>query len=80
MKRFSTLLLLIAFAMISAHSIPASAEKENRKIGENQIESKRAAKQQQKMLKKNAKRQRKAAKKSQKAQRRTAKNTRYHTK
>jgi hypothetical protein len=79
MKRISTFILLIAVALTVGSSIPASAERENRKIGENSIEARKAAKHQQKLVKKNAKKQRKAMKKAQKAQRKAAKNTRYRT-
>ncbi|MFZ0198745.1 MAG: hypothetical protein WB523_03020 [Candidatus Sulfotelmatobacter sp.] len=79
MRRVSTFILLIACALSLAWSIPASAERENRSIGENGIEARKAAKHQQKLVKKNAKKQRKAMKKAQKAQRKAAKNTRYRT-
>ena len=72
MKRFAALLLLAALA-----AVPATAQRENRSIGENSQEAKRAAKQQQKYAKKQAKRQRKAAKKFQKAQRKSAKQGRH---
>ena len=71
MKRIATLVLLAVFAASAA--TPASAKKENKSIGENGHEAKRAAKQQRKSVNKNAKRQRKAAKRAQKAQRRAAK-------
>jgi len=79
MKRISTFFLLLAVALTVAWSIPASAERENRKIGENSIEARKAAKHQQKLVKKNAKKQRKAMKKAQKAQRKAAKKMRYRT-
>ncbi len=79
MKRVSTFFLLIVFALGIAWSMPAFAERENRRIGENGIEAKKAAKHQQKLVNKNAKKQRKAMKKAQKAQRKAAKNTRYRT-
>jgi hypothetical protein len=69
MKRIAALMLFVALSL--AGSMPAHAE--NRKIGENAVEAKRAAKQQQKYGKKQAKRQRKAAKRAQKAQKRVAK-------
>jgi hypothetical protein len=71
MKRIAALILLIAFS--AAWSIPAYAQRENRSIGENGREARKAAKQQQKSVKKNARRQRKAMKKYQKAQRKAAK-------
>ena len=71
MKRIVAFLLLLAFSV--AWSLPAYAERENRSIGENGREARKAAKQQQKLVKKNAKRQRKAIKKYQKAQRKAAK-------
>ncbi len=70
MKRIAAFLLL---AVISLASLPAFARKENKAIGENQSEAKRAMKQQQKYNRKQAKRQQKAMKKYQKAQRRAAK-------
>ncbi|MFZ0288763.1 MAG: hypothetical protein WB616_17730 [Candidatus Sulfotelmatobacter sp.] len=78
MKRIAAFVLLVACSV--ACSIPAGAERENRSIGENGIEARKAAKHQQKLVKKNAKKQRKAMKKAQKAQRKAAKNTRYRTK
>jgi len=66
MKRISTFLLLAVVAV--GCSMPASAQRENRSIGENQREAKRAAKQQQKYSRKQAKRQRKMMKKYQKQQ------------
>jgi hypothetical protein len=74
MKRISAFILLIAFSV--AWSIPACAQRENRSIGENSREAKKAAKQQQKASKKIGKKQRKAMKKYQKAQRKTAKQQR----
>lgn len=71
MKRIAALILLAASCV--PWSIPAIAQPENRSIGENSREAKKAAKQQQKYSKKQAKRQRKAAKKYQKAQRKAAK-------
>jgi hypothetical protein len=75
MKRFSAFILLTALAV--ACSIPAAAQRENRSIGENSREAKKAAKQQQKYGKKQAKKQRKAMKKYQKAQRKAAKQGRH---
>jgi hypothetical protein len=62
MKRIATFILLVALSV--AWSMPANAQRENRSIGENSREAKKAAKQQQKYSKKQAKKQRKAAKKS----------------
>jgi hypothetical protein len=70
MKRIAAFVLLFA---LSAVSIPAHAQRENRSIGENGIEAKRAAKQQRKYTKKTAKKQRKAMKKYQKAQKKANK-------
>ena len=67
MKRIVALLLLAAASV--ALSVPASAQRENRSIGENGREARKAAKQQQKASRKIAKKQRKAAKKYQKQQR-----------
>ena len=72
MKRIAAFLLLLA-AFSVAGSIPVYAQPENKSIGENGREARKAAKQQQKYAKKQAKRQRKAAKKYQKAQRKGAK-------
>jgi len=74
MKRIAALILLAASCV--PWSIPAIAQPENRSIGENSREAKRADKQQQKASKKIAKKQRKAAKKYQKQQRKAAK--RHH--
>jgi hypothetical protein len=74
MKRVAAFLLLIVFS--TAPSIPAVAQPENRSIGENSREAKKAAKQQQKYSKKQAKRQRKAARKYQKAQKKASKHRR----
>jgi hypothetical protein len=71
MKRIAAFLLLAALSV--AWSMPANAQRENRSIGENGREAKKASKQYQKAQKKNAKKQRKAAKKTQKAQRKEAK-------
>jgi uncharacterized membrane protein (DUF106 family) len=75
MRRGAAFLLLIAAGI--ACSIPALAQKENRSIGENSIEARKAAKQYQKASKKTAKKQRKAAKKIQKQQRQAAKQQRH---
>ena len=71
MKRIAAFLLLGLLTIASW--LPAAAQRENRSIGENGSEARRAAKQQQKYSKKMAKKQRKAAKKNQKAQRRASK-------
>jgi hypothetical protein len=71
MKRIGAFLLLLALSV--ACSLPAHAQRENRSIGENSREARKAAKQQQKISKKIAKKQRKAMKKYQKAQRKAAK-------
>ena len=71
MRRIAAFLLLAALSV--AWSMPANAQRENRSIGENGREAKKASKQYQKAQKKNAKKQRKAAKKTQKAQRKEAK-------
>jgi hypothetical protein len=71
MKRLGVLILLLG--SIAAWTIPAYTQRENRSIGENGREAKKAAKQQQKYSKKQAKRQRKAMKKYQKQQRKAAK-------
>jgi hypothetical protein len=74
MKRIAAYVLLIVLGV--ACSVPAYAKRENRSIGENGREAKRAAKQQQRYSRKTAKRQRKAMKKYQKAQRKSAKQQR----
>jgi hypothetical protein len=74
MKRIGAFLLLLALSV--AWSVPAHAERENRSIGENSREARKAAKHQQKASKKLAKKQRKAMKKYQKAQRNAAKHHR----
>jgi uncharacterized protein HemX len=71
MKRVAALILLIVLSL--AGSIPVFAQPENRSIGENGREAKRASKQYQKAQKKAAKKQRKLMKKYQKQQRRAAK-------
>jgi uncharacterized protein HemX len=75
MKRIAPLLLLLAMSLGStnAWSLPASGQRENTSIGENQREAKRAAKQQQKTNKKLAKQHSKAMKKYQKSLRKSAK-------
>jgi hypothetical protein len=75
MKRLAAFMVLLASTV--AWAIPAMPQPENRSIGENGREAKRAAKQQRKYVKKNAKRQRKAMKKAQKAQRRAANNAKH---
>jgi hypothetical protein len=70
MKRLAAILLLAASAV---WSLPATAQRENRSIGENSIEAKKAAKQYQKAAKKAAKKQQKQMKQYQKAQRKAAK-------
>jgi hypothetical protein len=75
MRRTAAFLLLFAAGI--ACSLPAVAQKENRSIGENSIEARKAAKQYQKAAKKTAKKQRKAAKKIQKQQRQAAKQQRH---
>jgi len=77
MKRIAAFLLLIALSV--AWSLPAYAERENRSIGENGAEARKAAKQQRKLVNKNAKRQRKAMKKYQKAQRKAAKQQQHRS-
>ncbi len=71
MKRIAAILLLAAASVV--WSLPATAQRENRSIGENSREAKKAAKQYQKTAKKAAKRQQKQMKKYQKAQRKAAK-------
>jgi uncharacterized protein HemX len=76
MKRIAPLLLLLAVGFGStnlAWTLPASGQRENTSIGENQREAKRAAKQQQKTNKKLAKQHSKAMKKYQKSLRKSAK-------
>ena len=70
MKRIIVFILVVAFSL--ALSMPANAQRENRGIGENGREARKAARQQQKTVKKNARKQRKAMKKYQKAQRKAA--------
>jgi len=71
MKRLAALLLLAVVTL--AGSLPAYARKENKAIGENSREAKRAAKQYQKYGRKQAKRQQKMMKQYQKQQRKAAK-------
>ena len=68
--------LLLLAAASAVWTIPASAQRENRSIGENGREARKAAKQQQKASRKMAKKQRNAAKKYQKQQR---KRQNHHT-
>jgi hypothetical protein len=75
MKRIAAFALLAI--LTAATALPAAAQRENRSIGENQAEARRAAKQQQKYSKKQAKRQRKLMKKYQKAQKKSAKQGRH---
>jgi hypothetical protein len=75
MKRIAATLLLAAASL--AWSLPASAQRENRSIGENSIEAKRASKQYQKAAKKAARKQQKQMKKYQKAQRNAAKHQQH---
>jgi hypothetical protein len=69
MKRTAALILCV---LSLAWSFPAHAQRENRSIGENGREARRAAKQQRKTVGRNAKKQRKAMKRYQKQQRRAA--------
>jgi len=78
MKRTAALILLLASTV--AVSLPAAAQRENRSIGENGQEARKAAKQQRKTVNRNAKRQRKAMKRYQKAQRKSAKQQQRHRK
>jgi len=76
MKRIAACLLALLSVSWSA---PAIGQKhENRSIGENGREARRAQKQYQKYSKRQAKRQRKAMRKYQKAQRQAAKRQRRH--
>ncbi|MGA2644256.1 MAG: hypothetical protein ABSF15_06050 [Candidatus Sulfotelmatobacter sp.] len=76
MKRIAALVLLIGLS--GAWSIPVYAQPENRSIGENGSEARKAAKQQQKSVKKAAKKQRKIMKRNQKAQRKAARGSQRH--
>jgi hypothetical protein len=71
MKPIAVFLLLAAASV--AWSTPAQAQRENRSIGENGREARKASKQYQKASKKAAKKQQKQMKKYQKAQRKAAK-------
>ena len=71
MKRTFAFLLLAAATM--AWSLPATAQPENKSIGENSREARKASKQYQKAAKKAARKQQKQMKKYQKAQRKAAK-------
>jgi len=71
MKRIAAFILLLA--SVVTWTIPALARRENRSIGENGKEARKAAKQQRKTVNRSAKKQRKAMKKYQKAQRKAAK-------
>lgn len=75
MKRVAAFALTMILALASA--MPVFAQKnENRSIGENQIEAKRASKQYKKYSNKQAKRRQKAMKKYEKAQKKAAKRQR----
>jgi len=74
MKRITALLLLVGLSLTGS----MAAQKENRSIGENQHEAKRASKQYQKYQKKQAKKQLKAAKRAQKEQKRVASRHQHH--
>ncbi|MFZ0815357.1 MAG: hypothetical protein WAM78_07550 [Candidatus Sulfotelmatobacter sp.] len=76
MKRIAALALLTASCAV--WSIPAFAQHENRSIGENGREAKKASKQYRKAQNKAFKKQRKAMKKNQKAQRKLAKRQQHH--
>jgi hypothetical protein len=78
MKRILAFVFLLAFGC--AQGITAQAQRENRSIGENGQEARKAAKQQRKTVNKNAKRQRKAMKKYQKAQSKSAKRQQHRSK
>jgi predicted lipid-binding transport protein (Tim44 family) len=71
MKRIAAFLLL--GLVIAVAPGWAMAKKENRSIGENGREAKRAAKQHQRYVNKSSRKQRRTYRKSQKAQRRAAK-------
>jgi uncharacterized protein HemX len=77
MKRIAALILLGVLSVAS--SLPAHAQRENRRIGENSREARKATKQQQKASRKLARKQRKAAKKYQKQQRNAAKQQQRRT-
>ena len=77
MKPTAALLLLAAASV--TWSIPAHAQRENRSIGENSREARKAAKQYQKAAKKAARKQQKQMKKYQKAQRKAARQQQHRT-
>jgi hypothetical protein len=76
MKRIAAFILLLASTV--ALAAPAMPQRENRSIGENGREARRAQKQARKYSSKQAKRQRKAMKRQQKSQRRMAKRQQRH--
>jgi hypothetical protein len=78
MKRIAAFLLMATLSV--AGSISAFAQPENRSIGENGREARKAAKQYQKAQKKAAKKQRKLMKKYQKQQRKAAKRQNHRSK
>ena len=78
MKRFTAFILLLVSSI--AWPPPADARKENKSVGENGQEARKAAKQQRKIVNRNAKKQRKAMKRYQKAQRKSAKQQRSRRK
>jgi len=78
MKRVAAFLILVALSVAS--SIPATAQRENTRIGENGREARKAAKQNKKAVKKAARQQRKAMKQDQKAQRKAARQQQRRTK
>lgn len=73
MKRIAAYVLTIMLAAGCAAPLYAAQKKENRGIGENQAEAKRAAKQYKKYSNKQAKQHQKAMKKYQKSQRKALK-------
>jgi len=77
MKRIAASLILAAASI--AWSLPANAQRENRSIGENSREARKASKQYQKASKKAARKQQKQMKKYQKAQRKAAKRQQHRT-
>jgi hypothetical protein len=77
MKRIAPFLLLIALSL--SGSLPASAQRENTRIGENRREAKKAAKDQRKLSKRIARKQRKAMKHDQKVQRRASRQQKRRT-
>jgi hypothetical protein len=78
MKRIAAFVILVALSVVC--SIPAKAQRENTRIGENGREARKAARQNQKAVKKAAGKQRKAMKKDQKAQRKAARQQQRRTK